>query len=105
MKPKLKWFHAHIFCAIALGTSSVAEEDSTDTASTKTSPAIPWSQLGANAGADFHGDGLGVSTSAAGARVHCIFQQLEGEATCEGLWLTSTVSDAVNDGFHVVAVN
>ena len=37
------------------------------------SPAIPWSQLGAKMGA-----------------IHCVFQRLDGEATPEGLWLTST---------------
>ena len=46
------------------------------------------------------GDGLGVSPTAEGARLRCVFQRLEGEATREGLWLTSTVSNAVNDSIR-----
>ncbi len=77
--------------------------DSADTAPAKASQAIPWSQLGAKAGADYQGDGLAVSPTAEGARLRCVFQRLEGEVTREGLWLTSTVTNAVNDGFCVVA--
>src|SRR6266436_5745299 len=56
------------------------------------SPAIPWSQIGAKAGADYQGDGLAVSPipQSGSARLRCVFQRLEGEATREGLWLTST---------------
>src|ERR1019366_7970722 len=68
------------------------------------SPAIPWSQIGAKAGADYKGDGLAVSPTAQGARLHCVFQHLDGEATREGLWLTSTATNAVKDRFRVVAV-
>src|SRR6267378_2558538 len=66
--------------------------------------AIPWSQLGARAGADYQGDGLAISPTADGARLRCVFQRLEGEATREGLWLSSTVTNGVNDSFRVVAV-
>jgi hypothetical protein len=61
-------------------------------------------QIGTKAGADYHGDGLAVSPTAQGARLRCVFQRLEGEATREGLWLTSTViprSGTVNDRFRV----
>jgi hypothetical protein len=68
------------------------------------SPAIPWSQIGAKAAADYQGDGLAVSPSVHGARVRCVLQRLEGEATREGLWLTSTPSNAAKDRFRVVAV-
>ncbi|MEY2410612.1 MAG: trimeric autotransporter adhesin, partial [Verrucomicrobiota bacterium] len=72
----------------------------------ETSPqAIPWSQLGAKAGADYQGDALAVIPTAEGARLRCAFQRLEGEATREGLWLTSTVTNAVNDRFRVVAAD
>src|SRR6185436_10357326 len=81
--------------------AQVATEDSADTASTTT--AIPWSQLGAKAGADYQGDALDVIATAEGARLRCAFQRLEGEATREGLWLTSTVTNAVNDRFRIVA--
>src|SRR4051794_39896080 len=67
------------------------------------SPTIPWSQIGAKAGADYQGDGLAVSPTTNGARLRCVFQRLEGEATQEGLWLISTTTDAVKDRFRVIA--
>ncbi len=82
---------------------AAAPEDSADPSPAKTSQAIPWSQIGANAGADYQGDGLAVTPTTGGARLRCVFQRLEGEATREGLWLTSTVSNAVNDRFRVTA--
>ncbi len=66
--------------------------------------AIPWDQIGAKAGADYHGDGLNVIAGGNGARLHCVFQRLEGEATSEGLWLASTVTNPPGDRFRVVAV-
>ncbi len=83
-----------MFCAVALGIGwsfslAAAAADSADPTPAKTS--IPWSQLGAKAGADYQGDGLAVIATAEGARLRCAFQKLEGEATREGLWLTSTV--------------
>src|SRR5437773_8760870 len=114
MKTKVKLFQARLFCAVALGIASsfsptAAAEDSADIPRAKTSQAIPWSQIGAKAGADYRGDGLAVSPTADGARLRCVFQRLEGEATREGLWLTSTVvppsapSGTVNDRFRIVA--
>src|SRR5438105_13199937 len=93
---QLKLFQARFFCAVALGIGSsfsltAAAADSADPAPAKTSQAIPWSPLGAKAGADYHCEGLAVSPIADGARLRCVFQRLEGEATREGLWLTSTV--------------
>src|SRR5438093_3221646 len=106
MKTKSKLFRARLFCAVALGIGSsfslsATAADSADTAPAKTS--IPWSQLGAKAGADYKGDGLAVIATAEGARLRCAFQKLEGEATREGLWLTSTVTNAVNEHFRVTA--
>src|SRR5712691_5277541 len=109
MKTKSKLFQARMFCAVALGIGSsfslsATAADSADTAPAKTS--IPWSQLGAKAGADYKGDGLAVIATAEGARLRCAFQKLEGEATREGLWLTSTVippSGTVKDRFRIVA--
>ena len=59
----------------------------------KQASAIPWDQIGAKAGADYQGDGLAVAATAEGARLHCVFQRLDGEATAEGLWLISTVTN------------
>jgi hypothetical protein len=63
---------------------------------------IPWSQIGAKAGADYKGDGLAVVPSPAGAQLRCVFQRLEGEVTREGLWLTSTVTNGMSDQFRIV---
>src|ERR1019366_3750894 len=52
-------------------------------AATNTPSAIPWNEIGAKAGADYKGDGLAVSPTAQGARLHCVFQRLDGEATPE----------------------
>src|SRR5205814_4579900 len=68
------------------------------------SQAVPWDQIGAKASADYPGDSLAVTPTAEGARLHCIFQQLDGEATTGGLWLTSTVTHQTSDRFQVRAV-
>ena len=72
-------------------------------AATNTPAAIPWNQIGAKAGADYKGDGLAVSPTESGARLHCVFQRLDGEATPEGLWLTSTTTNTPSDRFRVTA--
>jgi hypothetical protein len=82
---------------------AAAAGDSVDTAPAKTSQAIPWSQVGDKAGANYQGDGLAVIFRAKGARLRCVFQRLEGEATREGLWLTSTITNAIKDRFRVTA--
>src|SRR5690349_994208 len=100
------WRRARMFCAVALGIGSSFGLTATAADSAATTPAktsVPWSQLGAKAGADYKGDGLAVSPTAEGARLRCAFQKLEGEATREGLWLTSTVTNGVSDRFRVVA--
>ncbi|MGO8927466.1 MAG: hypothetical protein ACLQU3_11320 [Limisphaerales bacterium] len=73
-------------------------------AATNAPSAIPWNQIGAKAGADYQGDGLAVTPTESGARLHCVFQRLDGEATPEGLWLTSTVTNTVSDRFRVTAM-
>src|SRR5206468_626269 len=109
MTAGLKLFQPRLFCAVALGVSSpfslaAVADNSTDpdclpagTAPAKTSAAIPWSQLGANPGAEYKSGGLAVMPTAAGARLTCVFQRLEAEATPEGLWLTSTVDGSKLD--------
>src|SRR5437899_4786198 len=94
-----------VWLALSCLQSSIAEPGQGTPASkpAKTAEAIPWSQIGAKAGADYKGDGLAVIPTADGARLRCVFQRLEGEATCEGLWLTSGVTNNVNDRFRIVA--
>jgi hypothetical protein len=92
--------------ALGIGSSfslAAPAADSAGKTPAKTPQAIPWSQLGTKAGTDYNGDGLALTPTADGARVRCVFQRLEGEATREGLWLTSTVTNAVNDRFRIVA--
>src|SRR5437870_3311966 len=72
-------------------------------ASAARSEPIPRDQIGAVAGKQYSGDGLAVAATPNGARLRCVFQRLEGEATREGLWLSSSVSNAVNERFRVVA--
>src|SRR5438093_13235234 len=104
-------FQARLLCATALGIGSsfslaAAAEAAADTVPAKTSATIPWSQISAKAGADYQGDGLAVMPSADGARLRCVFQRLEGEATREGLWLTSTAipsSGTAKERFRVLA--
>jgi hypothetical protein len=62
--------------------------------SAQTNTPIPWDQIGAKAGADYKSDGLAVTAAGDGARLNCVFQHLQGDATAEGLWLASTVSNA-----------
>src|SRR5262249_22518513 len=100
MKPKIKLLQALFFFTVSLGigrfvSPAAPSAKSADTAPIKGADAIPWSQLGAKAGADYKGDGLAVFPTAEGAQLRCVFQRLEAEATREGLWLTSTATNAV----------
>src|ERR1039458_2986879 len=95
-------------CFLALfliaGLPAMRVTQAADLAATNTPAAIPWNQIGAKAGANYQGDGLAVTPTAQGARLHCVFQRLDGEATPEGLWLTSTATNAVKDSFRVTAM-
>src|ERR1039458_7666107 len=94
-------------CFLALfliaGLPAMRVTQAADLAATNTPSAIPWNQIGAKAGANYQGDGLAVTPTESGARLHCVFQRLDGEATPEGLWLTSTVTNTVSDRFRVTA--
>src|ERR1039457_370004 len=94
-------------CFIALfllaGLLAMRATQAADLAATNTPAAIPWNEIGAKAGANYQGDGLAVTPTESGARLHCVFQRLDGEATPEGLWLTSTVTNTVSDRFRVTA--
>jgi hypothetical protein len=99
-----------ILCSLTLGLSTItapapakAETNLPESPRAKTAEAIPWSQVGARAGADYQGDGLSVTPTESGAHLRCVFQHLNGEATGEGLWLTSTVNKTNGDRFRVKA--
>ena len=104
LRPQLTLCAASFLAAtslISLATAATSTPNTTENTSPK---AIPWTQVGTAARAQYSGDGLTVTPTEHGARLHCVFQRLEGETTREGLWLTSTVTNMVNDQFRVVAV-
>jgi len=69
----------------------------------KPAPAIPFEQIGSTAENHYSGNGLSVCAVDGGAHLRCAFQRLQGEATSEGMWLTSIVTNTVNDRFRVMA--
>ena len=73
--------------------------------SSQTGAPISMAELSAKVGAQCQGDGLSVSPTPEGAQLRCSFQKLEGQATVEGLWLTSTVDGAEVNRFSVVATS
>ena len=97
---------AGLFSVLILvaGLLAMRVAQAADMAATNTHSAIPWNEIGAKAGANYNGDGLAVTPTESGARLHCVFQRLDGEATPEGLWLTSTVTNTVSDRFRVRAM-
>jgi cortical protein marker for cell polarity/centrosomal CEP192-like protein len=60
-----------------------------DEAAISSAKAISFDQLGAEAQKQYSGDGITVTPTAEGAWLRSSFQKLEGEATREGLWLSS----------------
>lgn len=54
---------------------------------------IPFEQLGAEAQKQYSGDGIGITPTKDGATLKAVFQRLQGQATVEGLWLTSTAEE------------
>ena len=64
---------------------------------------IPWSSLGAKAGEQYQGEALSVTPTAEGAQLHCGFQKMEGSATREGLWLSSSTPESHGERFRVTA--
>lgn len=88
--------------AVALHFVSAAEVPGQQQAAQATP--IPWNEIGAAAGKQYQGDGLAVAATEEGARLHCVFQKLEGHATRDGLWLVSTTAGAPGGRFRVTAL-
>jgi hypothetical protein len=98
----------NLLCLVLLGSaflkSNVLANTSTQSRSDAAEPkSIPWSEIGAKAGADYEGGGLAVTATGDGARLRCVFQRIDGEATLDGLWLNSTVINQPSDQFRVKA--
>jgi hypothetical protein len=100
-RSRSKWFLTLFLLA---GLLAMQVTQAAGLAATNTPSAIPWNEIGAKAGVNYQGDGLAVTPTGSGARLHCVFQRLDGEATPEGLWLTSTVTNTVSDRFRVTAM-
>ena len=92
-----------LFFVTTILLSGPAASSALESPKNATPRTISWSELEARAMALYSGDGFAVTPTERGARLHCGFQRLDGEATREGLWLTSTVTDASKDRFCVVA--
>src|SRR6266581_4196569 len=90
-------FHVLLICA--------AVSSAFRSASGQTGNPIHMAELSSKIAVQNPGDNLSVVPSPEGAHLHCIFQKLEGEATTEGLWLTSTASGADADRFRVTATS
>src|SRR5258708_4026121 len=103
--PQLPALAALVMTAFLIRPSAAASPVNPLCAGAAAQPAaaIPWDQIGAKAGADYRGEGMTVTGTAAGARLHCVFQRLDGEATREGLWLTSTVTNQASERFRIIA--
>ena len=89
--------------ALIMGVRTAVAADPSPACAPARSEPIPMAQIGAVAGKQYQGEGLSVAATPQGARLRCVFQKLEGEATREGLWLSSTITNATNDRFRIVA--
>ncbi|MBK8037608.1 MAG: choice-of-anchor D domain-containing protein [Verrucomicrobiaceae bacterium] len=54
---------------------------------------IPWGQLGVEAQKKYTGDGIATLPTEYGAKLKAVMQDLEGDVTNEGLWLTSSADE------------
>src|SRR6202012_295341 len=88
----------------SLATTASQAADAPKTQNTPSKNAIPWNQVGAKAGANYQGEALSLVATETGARLRCDFQRMDGEATGEGLWLISTVSNRPADRFRGMAL-
>src|SRR5437667_3637374 len=66
---------------------------------------LPWSETSHHPVAHYKGEGLAIIPTAGGARLPCVLQRLEGEATDEGFWLTSAANNELSDSFRVIATD
>lgn len=68
---------------------------------------IPLNQLGAEAQKQYSGDGISITPTTEGALLRAAFQKLEGQASRQGLWLTSMPNTGNGSGerFRVLATS
>jgi hypothetical protein len=90
----LRRYAATIIALLPLGTSAAQ----TPAAALQGSPSdqvqsIPFDQIGVEADKQANAGGNVIIPEADGARLRAVMQRLEGRATTEGLWLTSTADE------------
>ena len=92
-----------VMALLAGAVSGRAQTSATPTA--QPAATIPFDRLGAEAQKQYSGDGISITPMAEGARLRAVFQKLEGQATREGLWLTSMAEEDAGKGekFRVLA--
>lgn len=92
------------FAAILFPASlRAATPEATETPAAAAPATIPWNEIGAKAGEQYKGKALSVTADGEGARLNCGFQKMEGRATPEGLWLTSSTEGSQGERFRVAA--
>src|SRR5437867_2799154 len=105
MNPAMSLAPKRLACVAArivlVTTWTLSVSGASETSPTHSAEDIPSSPIGASA--DYKDDGLAVTASESGARLHCVFHRLDCEATSEGLWLTSMVTNQPQERFRVIA--
>jgi len=87
-----------LLTAISLFASSGLHGKSTPQPTAESKSTIPFAQLGIKAQEQYTGDGISITPTRTGAHLRAVMQDLEGEATTEGLWLRSATDDEVAAG-------
>ncbi len=77
----------------SIGNAAMAFAQGTAPPLATNSAPISFDQIGSAVARKYDGDGISVSATPGGARLQSAFQKLSGEATRDGLWLTSTDDD------------
>jgi hypothetical protein len=81
------------FLLILSQTAAVQRASAAPPSAAAQPQSIPFDQLGAEAQKQYSGDGIRIIPTKDGAKLKAIMQDLEAEATPEGLWITSTADE------------
>ncbi len=95
------WMMASLVLSLVSSEAAPANPAGSDPA--QSTPPIPWNELGAEATAQYSGDGLAVNATVDGARLRCDFQKLKGEVTPQGMRVSSTAPGSSDTPFRVLA--
>ena len=81
------------FLLILSQTAAVQRASAAPPSAAAQPQSIPFDQLGAEAQKQYSGDGIRIIPTKDGAQLKAIMQDLEAQATPEGLWVTSTADE------------